>query len=142
MAQRLTLVFAAVLMVAWGLAKADALPDPTRPAIGAEPGAAGAEAPSGPRLQMIKISPSRRSAIIDGQEVTVGSRVGDMRVVKISEGEVVLRGKAGTETLKLFTDVDKRPVMAPKHDSKTPGTKARRPVRKKTDARTSRKAQE
>lgn len=143
MAQRVNFVFAMMLSLAPLAAMAEALPDPTRPAIGAEAGASvAAEGASGPRLQMIKISPTRRSAIVDGQEVTVGSRVGDMRVVRISEGEVVLHGKAETETLKLFTDVDKRPVAAPKHDGKIPGAKAVRPARKKIDASSSRKAQE
>jgi hypothetical protein len=92
---------------------------------------------------MIKISPTRRSAIVDGQEVTVGSRVGEMRVVKITEGEVVLRGKDGTETLRLFADVEKRPVAAPAPDAKRPGAKPARPAKtKKTDAGASRKAQE
>lgn len=140
MAQRVTFLFAAMLALAPFLAAAESLPDPTRPAIGADAGAPAMEVPVGPRLQMIKISPTRRSAIIDGQEVTVGSRVGDLRVTKILEGEVVLRGKTETETLKLFTDVDKRPIAAPKHDGKTSGTKAHRSARKKTDARASRKA--
>jgi MSHA biogenesis protein MshK len=130
------------LLAATPLAAAEALPDPTRPAIGADGAAAASEAPSGPRLQMIKISPARRSAIIDGQEVTVGGRVGDMRVVRISEGEVVLRGENETETLKLFADVDKRPLAAPGHPGKASGAKAHSPARKKTDASSSRKAQE
>lgn len=138
MAARVILVLGLLLPI---LAAAEALPDPTRPAIGAEGGVA-AEAPAGPRLQMIKISPAGRSAIIDGQEVTVGSRVGDRRVVRISEGEVVLRGKNESETLKLFADVDKRPLAAPGHAGRTPGAKAHRPAGKKSDARSSRKAQE
>jgi MSHA biogenesis protein MshK len=129
----------AMFMLAPLLASAEALPDPTRPAPGMEVGA-GAVASgvaSGPRLQMIKISPARRSAIIDGQEVTLGSRVGEMRVVKISEGEVVLKGKSETETLKLFSDVEKRPVAAQGATAKTA-----RPAKKKSDAGASRKAKE
>lgn len=137
------LMIGALLAAAPLLAAGEALPDPTRPAIGAEAGASvAAEGASGPRLQMIKISPTRRSAIVDGQEVTVGSRVGDMRVTKILEGEVVLRGTADTETLKLFTDVDKRPIAAPKHPGKTPGAKTHRSTGKKTDAKASRKARQ
>jgi len=139
MAQRLT-----VLLTLWlglsGIARGEALPDPTRPPLAAqEAGAAAGEAP-GPRLQMIKISSTRRTAIVDGQEVTVGSKVGDARVVKIAEGEVVLRSKTGVETLKLFSDVEKRPVPSGEASGKT--KKHGRAAKKKIDASSSRKAKE
>jgi MSHA biogenesis protein MshK len=138
MAQRLRLLAAALGMIAATAATAgESLPDPTRPPIDLQGGVVDAGAAAGPRIRMIRISPTRRSAIVDGQEVMVGSRVGDARVVKITEDAVVLRGPAGTETLKLFANVDKRPV--------TTGAAPRKPVRalrKKTDASSSRKAKE
>jgi len=142
MAQRMRFVVTALLSLAPLLARAEALPDPTRPALATEPGAAAPGAATAPRLLMIKISATRRSAIIDGQEVTIGSRVGDMRVVKITEGEVVLRGKDGAETLQLFSGAMKRPVAAPGPDAKKPGARPAPPARIKTDAGASRKAQE
>ena len=137
MAARLTHFIVVLAVLVPGLASAEPLADPTRPAFGAEasggsatPGTAG-----GPRLQMIKISPAGRSAIIDGQEVTIGSHVGEMRVVKITEGAVVLSGKGDTETVKLFSDVEKRPVAVP-----GPSKKGSRSTKKNTDASASRKA--
>ncbi len=124
MARRLILF---VLLSAALPARAETLPDPTRPALAtAAESAPEAAAAAGPRLQMIRIAPSRRTALIDGQEVTVGSTIGELRVVRITEGEVVLKGPGGKEVLKLFSDVEKRPITTP---------------RKKTDARASRKAQ-
>ena len=139
MAARMKVLIAAMLALAPMLAGAEALPDPTRPAPGmdAGDGAATGGVASGPRLQMIKISPTRSSAIVDGQEVTVGSRVGEMRVIRITEGEVVLKGKSETETLKLFSDVGKRPVAA-----QGATAKAARASKKKADANASRKEKE
>lgn len=138
MAARMKVLIAAMLALPPSLAGAEALPDPTRPAPGMDSVAgAAATTPSGPRLRMIKISPVRSSAIIDGQEVTLGSRVGEMRVVKITEGEVVLKGKSESETLKLFSAVEKRPVAAPGATAK-----AVRASKKKADASASRKAKE
>lgn len=119
------------LLIAVGLialpGRAETLPDPTRPAVGSAEAAPGEAAAAGaPRVTLIRIAPNRRSAVIDGQEVTVGSRVGDARVVRIAEGEVVLRGPTGTEVLKLFTEVEKRSAAS---------------TRKKADAPASRKAQ-
>ena len=101
-------------------ANADILRDPTRPPAVLEmapDGSGGANANAGPRLQSVLISPSRRVAVINGQTVTVGDKIGDAQLVKISEGEVVLRNGKILQTLKLFPDVEKRPIasrVAPK----------------------------
>jgi hypothetical protein len=50
------------------------------------------------------------SAVIDGQQVFVGQQIGDSRVLRISETEVVLKGAAGNETLKMFPDINKKPA--------------------------------
>lgn len=99
------------------------LDDPTRPAVGEGVDTAGSVS-TVPRLSLIRIGSGRPMAIVDNQTVTVGSRVGDRRVIAIRESEVVLAGAEGTETLRLFTDVEKRPA---------------RPAPKKHDAATSRK---
>ncbi|MEO1767306.1 hypothetical protein [Thiobacter aerophilum] len=120
-----------LMLVAVPAGAAD-LPDPTRPALAPE-GAPAGSLPTAfnPRVQMIRLAPGRASALVDGREVTVGSRLGEQRVVRITEGEVVLKGPEGTEVLKLFAEVDKRPVAG----------KAAPVARKKSDAPASRKAQ-
>jgi MSHA biogenesis protein MshK len=109
---------AGVLLCA-GVQAAQALTDPTRPpssmAGDAQPGMQ--VAPSGPVLQSVLIAPGRKVAIISGATVQVGDKVGEARVVKIAEGEVVLRNGKDTQTLKLYPDVEKLPVSS-RHGSK------------------------
>lgn len=91
---------------------AENLSDPTRPpaSIGlVEQGGAATEA-TGPVLQSVLISSGRRVAVISGQNVKLGEKFGDARVVRITESEVVLKTGKDTQTLKLFPDVEKRRV--------------------------------
>jgi MSHA biogenesis protein MshK len=93
------------------LAHADNLPDPTRPpAVLGQAGDGGASSSEAgrPVLQSVLISPGRTMAMISGRMVRVGDRVGEARVIKISETEVVLRNGKELETLKLFPGVEKR----------------------------------
>lgn len=85
------------------------LVDPTRPPAIAESGAeqGAASGASGPELQSVLISPTRRVAIISGQSVTLGERFGEARVVKITENEVVLQNGKELQVLKLFPGVQK-----------------------------------
>jgi MSHA biogenesis protein MshK len=82
--------------------------DPTRP-----PDAAPAEAApgvsGGSRLESVLIAPDRRVAVIGGQQVRLGEKFRDGRVVRITESEVVIRTAEGSQTLKLFPEVEKRP---------------------------------
>ena len=82
--------------------------DPTRPPdyapTDAAPGVSG-----GSRLESVLIAPDRRVAVIGGQQVRLGEKFGDGRVVRITESEVVIRTADGTQTLKLFPEVEKRP---------------------------------
>ena len=98
-------------------AAADVLQDPTRPPaeLSAPQGNAGTPVTSGPQLQSVLISAHQRSAIISGQRVTVGEKLGDARVVMINENEVMLKGSSGVQTLKLFPDVGKRLIMRSQH---------------------------
>jgi hypothetical protein len=48
--------------------------------------------------------------VIDGRVVQLGERVGDARLVAISESQVVLQRANGRETLKLNPIVEKKPV--------------------------------
>lgn len=98
-------------------AAADTLRDPTRPPADLSQGNT-APVASGPELQSVRISAHQRSAIISGQRVKVGDKLGDARIVMITENEVVLKGSSGLQTLKLFPDVGKRIILRsqyPKH---------------------------
>jgi len=103
----------AALVCASGLpAFAQALADPTRP-----PGASSAEAggqgvATGPVLQSILVSSRRAEAIISGHTVKAGDKVGDAKVVKITETEVVLREGRDVQVLKLFPNIEKQPATS------------------------------
>ncbi|MBX9963616.1 MAG: MSHA biogenesis protein MshK [Burkholderiales bacterium] len=104
----MALALAASVHGAW----AETLPDPTRPPAFLFAPADGdgppAEASGGLVLQSVLIAPNRRSAIIGGRTLSVGDRLGDFTLVRVSEGEVQLRGPEGARTLKLFPAVTKR----------------------------------
>ena len=111
------LIFAFCLLPFASAGAADILQDPTRPPaeLSAPQGNTGAPVTSGPQLQSVLISAHQRSAIISGQRVKVGEKLGDARVVMISENEVILKGGSGLQTLKLFPDVGKRLIMRSQH---------------------------
>jgi MSHA biogenesis protein MshK len=89
-------------------ARAESLPDPTRPPSEFEaPAAGGATVPGGPLLQSVLISPRHKAAIISGETVTLGGRYGSARLVKISESGVVLNEGGSLQTLQLFPGVEK-----------------------------------
>lgn len=99
--------------IGFGPAHAASLPDPTRPpaSLNAGPEAA-ADSGEGLRLQSVLISPLRRVAIINGQMARVGDRIGNAELVRISEGEVVLRNGRESRTLRMFSEVEKRQLPA------------------------------
>jgi hypothetical protein len=119
------------LSPAWG----QALSDPTRPPQafipGAQkaPGAPAAEQEVLPQIQSLLLGPSRRYAIIGGQILGVGDTFRDARVVAVTPAGVVLRSEQGTRTLKLFPDVEKRPVKPLAADVTRAPAKAKRLVR-------------
>jgi len=101
----------AVALTFAGFAFADNLPDPTLPpaSIGRTPeGPPPAPGAAAPVLQSVLISPTRRVAIINGQTVKQGDKIGDARVVRITEGTVVLRSDKEMQTLKLFPGIEKQ----------------------------------
>lgn len=115
MAQRLIVLCALAALLAGSSASqaalAQALGDPMRPpgTPGPSPAQASKDSATGAtRLQSVLISPGRRIAVIDGRVVQVGERVGDARLVEISESHVVLQSPAGRETLRLNPVVDKK----------------------------------
>jgi hypothetical protein len=60
-------------------------------------------------LQSVLIFPDFRSAIISGEHVSLGEKIGGQRLVRVSETEVVLLDGGIRRTLKLFPGVEKRP---------------------------------
>jgi hypothetical protein len=122
------------LSPAWG----QSLSDPTRPPqawLAAQPKAAGTPAAAEqeqevvPQLQSLLIGPSRRYAIIDGQLLGVGDTFRNSRVVAVRPAGVVLRSERGTQTLRLFPEVEKRPVEPLAADAARAPAKAKRLVR-------------
>lgn len=104
---------AAALMVHAATGLAAELPDPTRPPpeLSAARGDAHGASPvvdTGPVLQSVLISPTRKSAIIGGRTLGIGERYGDAQVVSIGESEVVLKSGKKLRTLRLFPEVEKR----------------------------------
>ena len=91
-------------------AHAQGLVDPTRPPASLGKPGAGEETPAGSQLQSVLISSGRRLAVINGDTVALGGMVGEARVVKITETEVVLKKGEETEVLKMYPGIDKRPV--------------------------------
>ena len=86
---------------------AQTLTDPTRPP--AEISSSGVvqtvpQKDSG--LQTIIISPTRRAAIINGRTVELGAKLGDARLVGISESVAVLESAQGRQVLALFPGVE------------------------------------
>lgn len=87
--------------------------DPTRPAD--EPLAGGGGVANASGLQAIFVRPhGKSSAVIGGQEVRVGDKVNDKRVLKITENEVVVQGEGGRESLRLIAAVVKVPAATQK----------------------------
>jgi len=89
-----------------GGARAQALDDPTRPPAALHAPQAGVPAtPARPRLESVLISRKpggRRIAVIDGQIVRPGSKVGNAVVVEIQDTAVILRKGKSLETVKLY----------------------------------------
>ena len=87
------------------------LSDPTKPPAGFYAGT-GPGRPGENRdlvLQSVLIFPDVRSAIINGEHVSLGEKIGGQRLVRVSETEVVLLDGGIRRTLKLFPGVEKRP---------------------------------
>lgn len=107
-----TLTPALAALFALGLAgpgaQAQALDDPTRPPAALwAPASAVPVGPARPQLQSVLISNKpggRRVAVIDGQVVRVGSKVGDAVVTEIRDTAVLLRRGKALETFTLYPD--------------------------------------
>lgn len=107
------------LLAAMTVAQAQALADPTKPPPSIEkpaPAADAAGAPPAPAgLQsIIRSDCAKPAAIINGEYVALGGRVGEAKLVKIGEDSVTLKSATGRETLKLMPDVERKLVASDK----------------------------
>ncbi|MCX8085733.1 MAG: hypothetical protein N3C63_02400 [Rhodocyclaceae bacterium] len=96
-----------------GMAQAQ-LPDPTRPPANlmvTNAGAPESAPPAALTLQSVILRKGGKpAALINGEFVELGGKVGEARLVKIREDRVVLRGPLGEETLRLTPAAEKKPV--------------------------------
>ena len=93
----------AALALASTAAMAQGLPDPTRPPAALQ---APADTPPGSatlQLQSVLLGPGRTpAAVISGRLVLQGGRVGDAKLVRVSDRAAVLKGPSGETTLALL----------------------------------------
>ena len=114
MARRLTPLLSALCLLGWGGAACAQLHDPTRPpgdaAQQADAGQ-GLAAPSGLQSVILR-KHGKPAALINGEVVELGGKVGEARLVKVTEDAVVLKGPGGEETLRLIPAAEKKKVGA------------------------------
>lgn len=111
--RRMRHLAAGLLALALALAAtaAAAVPDPTRPAVFPRPSLAqGAPVAAALVLQSTIVSPTQRSAIINGRRYRIGDSVGDARLEAIGPGWVRLATPAGRSELRLSYSNLTRPV--------------------------------
>jgi len=89
---------------------AQGLSDPTRPPREIIGGSAAAYEPAGSSspAQVVIISKDRHQVTINGRTVNLGERYGNATVVRISDEEIVLQRPEATETIKLYSSVNRR----------------------------------
>jgi hypothetical protein len=89
------------------------VPDPTRPpaaAMDQEAGRVVAVAVESGVQAVVLRRGGKSAAVINGQYVEEGGKLGDKRVLKISESEVVLMGERGREVIKTIPAIEKVPT--------------------------------
>lgn len=123
---RIVALFCALGAISPGARAQTAMPDPTRPPpafVAPAPDAAGAGSPV---LQSV-IMPGRGKpmAIIDGQQVRLGQRFGESRLVRLTEREAVLDGPEGVVHLLLTPGVEKTNIGSKSAAKETMHTPAR-----------------
>jgi MSHA biogenesis protein MshK len=93
-------------------ASAQALPDPTRPPGGSEAGAT--EAADSGLQSIIRPTSGKPRAVINGEVVTLGGKVGESRLVAINADTVILQNSDGSrDTLFLTPGISKKPSSTP-----------------------------
>ena len=121
MAERMTRsAFAALALSFAPLAFAQGMSDPTRPPSASAVDGRGEGAPEAAtsQLQSVLISPGRKLAVINGQTVALGGRIGDATLTKITETGVVLKRGDALQSLALLPGVDKKRARSPRAGEK------------------------
>jgi MSHA biogenesis protein MshK len=115
------------VLLAGGAWAESAVADPTRPpsaAASASMAVAGQAAEGDLVLQSVfRPRKGKASAIINGQRVALGESLGDAKLVRILETEVILRGPGGNQHLSLTPAVSMKPVksrVSPRAGKKNP----------------------
>lgn len=106
------LLIAATVLAAPVFAQGN-LADPTRPPAGSALAVDGAGEAAAPLLQSVMIPKrGKPTALIGGQQVVLGGKYGDSRLISLTEREAVLEGPAGTEHLYLTPGIEKTNIVA------------------------------
>jgi MSHA biogenesis protein MshK len=109
MAPYLTLCLAFIVSLGAPRGLAQGLSDPTRPPreiLGGTPDGYEPAVSSSP-AQVVIISKDRRQVTINGRTVNLGERYGNATVVRITDEEIVLKRPEATETIKLYSSVQR-----------------------------------
>lgn len=107
MAQRLIALALLASSAALAQGPPGTMRDPMRPPSASHEVVRSEAPPS--RLQSVLISPGRKLAVIDGQTVALGARLGDATVVAIAPARVILQTGGTYQTLKLHPGIEKKP---------------------------------
>lgn len=107
MASRLNAILIALITSIAAPASGQALLDPTRPPGGIEPGA---EAVDNGLQSIIRPHSDKPKALINGELVSLGGKIGESRLVAVNADNVVLQNSDGSrDTLYLTPGVSKKP---------------------------------
>lgn len=107
-AERLALTILASLAAT--SVSAQGMPDPTRPPAIIDAAPAAASQTRNGVQSIVRRRGANPAAVINGQLVELGGRIGGARLVEIGEDSVVLQGEFGRETLQLTPGIAKQPV--------------------------------
>ncbi len=124
MARHLKAGLLAATLLAGASSGQETLPDPTRPPAAMIDGqeSSAAAVTTGPVLQSVLLSRTRKSAIISGERVELGGVHGDARLVRLSEREAVLEGPEGRTVLHLLPGVERTPAAAKEIEKRPAGS--------------------
>lgn len=120
--------FAVALAIPGGMAYAEdrgPLPDPTRPPVQIEAAPAATQSSTDPKapsagLQTIVLRKGGKSiAVINGEAVRIGGKIGDATLVELTETHAVLKGPAGKQLLFLTPGVERVSSSPAKPDAST-----------------------
>ena len=102
------LMAVAVLVAAGECLAQGSLVDPTRPPSGVVNDFAPVGENMGPVLQSVLMPKKGKPvAVIGGQQIRLGEKYGESRLVRLSEREAVLEGPDGVERLQLTPGIEK-----------------------------------